>query len=36
LINKPYGMDVGFEVGLILAGIAYFILRRIELKQTGR
>jgi NCS1 nucleoside transporter family len=36
LINKPYGMDVGFEVGLVLAGIAYFILRRIELKQTGR
>jgi NCS1 nucleoside transporter family len=36
LINQPYGMDVGFEIGLILAGIAYFILRRIELKQTGR
>jgi NCS1 nucleoside transporter family len=36
LINKPYGMDVGFEIGLILAGIAYFILRRIELNRTGR
>lgn len=36
LINQPYGMDVGFEVGLVLAAIAYFILRRIELNQTGR
>jgi len=36
LINQPYGMDVGFEIGLVLAGIAYFILRRIELNQTGR
>jgi len=36
LINQPYGMDVGFEIGLVLAGIAYFILRRIELSQTGR
>jgi purine-cytosine permease-like protein len=36
LINQPYGMDVGFELGLVLAGIAYFILRRIELNQTGR
>ena len=30
------GMDVGFELGLILAGIAYLILRRIEFNQTGR
>jgi NCS1 nucleoside transporter family len=36
LVNPPGGMDVGFEIGLVLAGIAYFILRRIELKQTGR
>jgi NCS1 nucleoside transporter family len=33
LINKPYGMDVGFELGLILAGIAYLILRPIELRS---
>jgi purine-cytosine permease-like protein len=36
LVNPPYGMDIGFELGLVLAGIAYLILRRIELKQTGR
>jgi len=36
LFNPPYGMDIGFELGLIFAGIAYFILRRIELAQTGR
>ena len=32
----PYGMDVGFELGLVFAGIAYLILRRIELSRTGR
>src|SRR5258706_3461257 len=36
LVNPPGGMDVGFELAVILAGIAYFILRRIELNQTGR
>ena len=36
LFNPPYGMDIGFELGLIFAGIAYFFLRRIELSQTGR
>jgi NCS1 nucleoside transporter family len=30
------GMDVGFELGLIIAAIVYLILRPIELKQTGR
>lgn len=30
------GMDVGFELGIILAGIAYLILRRIELNSTTR
>jgi NCS1 nucleoside transporter family len=35
-INPPFGMDIGFELGLILAGIAYLILRRVELNQTGR
>jgi NCS1 nucleoside transporter family len=28
--------DVGFELGLVLAGIAYFFLRRVELSRTGR
>ena len=36
LFNPPYGMDVGFELGLIFAGIAYLVLRRIELALTGR
>lgn len=31
LFNPPYGMDIGFELGLIFAGIAYLFLRRIEL-----
>ncbi|SRR6266446_3173379 len=36
LVNPPYGMDVGFELGLIFAGIAYLILRRIELNTSNR
>ncbi|GAC1651519.1 MAG: cytosine permease [Ktedonobacteraceae bacterium] len=36
LFNPPYGMDIGFELGLIFAGISYFFLRRVELAQTGR
>ena len=32
----PYGMDVGFELGLVFAGIAYLILRRIELNTSPR
>ena len=34
LVNPPFGMDVGFELGLVLAGITYFILRRIELNAN--
>lgn len=36
LFNPPYGIDMGFELGVIFAGIAYFLLRRIELKSTQR
>ena len=36
LFNPPYGMDVGFELGVILAGIAYFFLRRIERNANQR
>jgi NCS1 nucleoside transporter family len=36
LFNPPYGIDIGFELGLVLAGIVYFFLRRIELAQAGR
>ena len=36
LINPPYNMDIGFELGVIFAGIAYFFLRRIELHNNQR
>src|SRR5436190_8240947 len=36
LFNPPFGMDIGFELGLIFAGIAYFFLRNLELAQNGR
>jgi purine-cytosine permease-like protein len=36
LFNPPYGMDIGFELGVIFAAAAYFFLRRIEIAQTGR
>ncbi len=36
LFNPPYGMDIGFELGVIFAGIAYFILRPMELRSTHR
>ncbi len=32
LINKPFGMDVGFELGVVLSLVAYLILRPIELR----
>src|SRR5256885_10896144 len=32
----PYGMDIGFELGLVFAGIAFLILRRIELNSSPR
>jgi len=36
LVNAPYGMDIGFELGLVLAAVSYLILRRIELNRSGR
>lgn len=36
LFNPPYGMDIGFELGLVFAGIAYFFLRQIELSTSRR
>jgi len=33
LVNPPYGIDIGFELGVIFAFITYLILRPIELKQ---
>ncbi len=35
-INQPYGIDLGFEMAIVLAGIVYLILRPIEKRQTGR
>src|SRR5258708_21309363 len=36
LVNPPFGIDVGFELGLVLAAIAYYFLRRIELNNSKR
>lgn len=36
LINSPYGMDVGFELAVVFAGISYLILRRIEISSSPR
>ncbi len=36
LVNPPTGMDVGFELGLVVAGISYLILRRVELNTSPR
>jgi NCS1 nucleoside transporter family len=33
LINPPYGMDIGFELGVVVSFIVYLILRPIELRQ---
>jgi NCS1 nucleoside transporter family len=33
LINKPFGMDTGFELGVVLALVVYLILRPIEVRQ---
>ena len=34
LINKPFGMDVGFELGVVFSLIVYLILRPIELRAN--
>jgi purine-cytosine permease-like protein len=36
LLGGQFGMDIGFELGLIFAGLAYLVLRRMEIAQTGR
>jgi len=36
VINPPYGMDIGFELGMVIAGIAYLVLRPIELRRPMR
>lgn len=36
LVNPPYGIDVGFELGVVFGAVAYLILRPIELRRSGR
>jgi SLOG cluster4 family/Permease for cytosine/purines, uracil, thiamine, allantoin len=36
MFNPPFGMDIGFELGLVFAGTAYYFLRWVELAQTKR
>lgn len=36
LFNPPYGMDIGFELGVVVAAIVYLVLRRIELGGGSR
>lgn len=36
LLGGQYGMDIGFELGLIFAGLAYLLLRRMEIVQNRR
>jgi NCS1 nucleoside transporter family len=36
LINPPFGMDIGFELGVIFAGTAYLFLRWFEINMTRR
>jgi len=35
-IGGKFGIDIAFELGVVLAGISYLILRPIELKRTDR
>jgi len=35
-LSHPFGMDIGFELGLIFAGTTYYFLRKIELTRNGR
>src|SRR6266513_917880 len=32
----PYGMDIGFELGVVFAAISYLILRRIEINTSEK
>ena len=35
-LGGQFGMDIGFELGLIFAGLSYLLLRGFEVAQTGR
>ena len=34
LFNPPFGMDIGFELGVLFAAITYLILRPIEMRSS--
>lgn len=34
--SPQYGMDIGFELGVIFAAVAYLVLRRIEIQNSRR
>ena len=36
LFNPPYGMDIGFELGIVFAAVAYLVLRPMELRRHAR
>ncbi|HEY9641526.1 MAG TPA: cytosine permease, partial [Coleofasciculaceae cyanobacterium] len=36
LFNPPYGMDMGFELGIIFAGVSYYFIRPVELRASRR
>ena len=36
LIAGKFGIDIGFELGIILAAVVYLALRPVELKTNGR
>jgi NCS1 nucleoside transporter family len=36
LFNPPYGMDIGFELGVLFAGVSYWFLRPIEMRSAQR
>lgn len=36
LLNQPFGMDIGFELGILFAAIAYWVLRPIERRTHHR
>ncbi len=35
-VNPPFGMDVGFELGVVFAAVSYLILRSIELRSSSQ
>jgi hypothetical protein len=34
--GKDFGADIGFPIAIIVTGVVYFILRRIEMSSSKR